>query len=79
MEKNNNIKIRIANINGKYKLFYALVDSDNYVEKLYDEVLPIIANDHHVLMELLDDIQEARKSSVIMVNASNKKELMGGY
>lgn len=68
--------IRIVSQNGKYKLYYVLLDEDGFVDRIYDEV-EVRAEDSHAMLSLLDSIENAKKYPSIIVNAANKKDLFG--
>lgn len=66
--------IRIVSYKGKHSLYFVKLEEAGYVEKLYDEVtFPV--GDYHEMAKIIDAISEAKKHSVIMVTAGNKREL----
>ena len=69
------MNIRIVSYRGRHILFHVLLDSEGYVQQLYDEV-ETSCHDHIAMAEMIDAISEAKKHPIVMLNAGNKKDLI---
>lgn len=74
-----NVVVRIVCINGKHKVYFAELDSDGAVERLLDEVELVCNGTAGEFISLLNAVVEAKSHPIVVVNACNKRMLLGGY